>query len=147
MQIDDKSTKPLIIAGSALLALLLLALLLLALAGWRFAGPRPPAIEALMMASALDEQYRPVRAVDQYGPLDRFYVSVALEGYRPDHPLSVRWYYGEALITETALLTGSAGAGYAGFELANEGPWPAGPYRVDLLWQGQVLKQAHFRVE
>lgn len=112
-----------------------------------FTIPRPPQVTGIMLASAFDESFRPVEVVEGYGPDDRFSVSLALQNYDPDDPLSARWYYGDTLITETRLGTRDAGDGYAGFELVNNNPpWPVGMYTVEVRWRDRVLAELSFEV-
>ncbi len=112
-----------------------------------FIAPRPPGVTEIMLVSAFDETFRPVEIVEGYGPNDRFSVSIALQNYDPDDPLSARWYYDDSLITETWLGTQDAGDGYAGFELVNNNPpWPVGTYAVEVYWRDQVLAGLSFEV-
>lgn len=109
---------------------------------------RPPEVLSVLPATALDDQYQPLEVTDTFGPDDTFFVSVELRGYRSDMALSARWLYEGELITETTLETANTGEGYAGFVLVNEAPpWPQGKYRVEIVYQDDVLGSAAFTVE
>ncbi len=109
---------------------------------------RGPQVVSVTMATALDEAYRPVAATDVYGPQDTFFASVELRGYRPEMTILARWRYEGQVIRETPLATQQAGDGYAGFVLINEGfPWPQGSWMVEIIYEGDVLGRAAFRVE
>ena len=129
----------LLIIGAGLLAALLLAVA---------SRPRPPRVLGMVTATALDDTYRPVSTTEVYGPQDVFYLSLELQGYRPNPPIRARWLYGTQVITEMDLAGSSSGDGYAGFELRNERPpWPAGEYQVEVWWEDQRLSSLSFRVE
>ncbi len=110
--------------------------------------PHEPEVVNVIMATALDDAYRPVTVTDVYGPRDTFFASVELRGYQPEMELRARWRYEGQVIRETLLTTQQAGDGYAGFVLSNQGlPWPLGNWTVEIVYEGEVLGQATFRVE
>jgi hypothetical protein len=109
---------------------------------------RPPQVVSVTLATALDDAYRPIETTTVYAPNDTFYASVQLRGYRQGMDLKARWRYDGTLIKETPLQTDTAGDGYAGFVLRNDAPpWPDGPYSVEIVYDGQVVGSAAFRVE
>ncbi len=109
---------------------------------------RGPSVRSITPATALDDAYRPVEATTVFGPNDTFFVSVKLAGYGAGDPLHARWYFGGSFITETSLNFDHSGDIDAGFVLLNENPpWPVGSYRVDIVYDGEVLGTASFRVE
>lgn len=121
---------------------------LIALAVFLALRSRGPEVVSVTMATALDDTYRPVAATDVYGPQDTFFASVELRGYRPEMAILARWRYEGWVIRETPLTTQQAGDGYAGFVLINEGfPWPEGSWTVEIVYEGDVLGRAAFRVE
>ncbi len=109
---------------------------------------RPPRVTSVTLATALDDAYRPVDTTTVYAPEDTFFVSVQLQGFRQGMNLKARWRYDGGVIKETPLETDTSGDGYAGFVLRNDAPpWPDGPYSVEILYDGQVVGSAAFRVE
>lgn len=108
---------------------------------------RRPRITEVITATALDDQYRPIGATAVYAPEDTFYLSVEIDDYRVDHPVVARWKYEGQVITTTPLESELHGGIYAGFVLQSSVPWPEGRYRVDVLYDDQVLGGADFRVE
>jgi hypothetical protein len=124
-------------------------LAMVALAIYMALRPRGPEVLGVTMATALDDTFRAVAAVETYAPDDTFFASVELRGYRPEMELMARWRYGEQVIKETRLATGQTGDGYAGFVLNPEQPpqWPEGEYRVEIVYEDKVLGSAAFRVE
>lgn len=121
---------------------------LVGLALWMNRRPAPPTVLSVMPATAFDDAFRPIEVVDAYGPEDTFFISVELEGYDSSMELIARWLYEGQLITETTLATADSGVGYAGFVLRTEyPPWPAGRYTVEIVYEGEVLGSAAFRVE
>jgi hypothetical protein len=109
--------------------------------------PAPLRVLSVTPTRALDDLYRAVEPTDTFSPQDTFFVSVELQGYRPDMTLVARWRYEGEVITETELETTDSGSGYAGFALRSEAlPWPAGEYSVEIVYQERVLGSATFRV-
>ncbi len=109
--------------------------------------PAPLRVLSVTPARALDDLYQAVEPTDVFSPQDAFFVSVELQGYRPDMTLTARWRYEGEVITETELETADSGSGYAGFALRREALlWPAGEYSVEIVYQGRVLGEAAFRV-
>ena len=99
------------------------------------------------MATALDDRYRPVEVTDTYKPDDTFFASVEVKGARSDEPLRARWFYEGEEITTSPLASDLAGDLYAGFVLSNQdAPWPVGSYRVDILYEDDVLGSTSFKV-
>ncbi len=100
------------------------------------------------MATSLDDAYHPVDTTTLYSPEDSFAVSVEVQGYRGDEPLTARWFYGEAKITDTPLTGDLRGDITAGFILQNENPpWPPGEYSVEILYKDLTLDKLSFTVE
>lgn len=127
---------------------ILVLFVLIALGVWIALRTRPPQVIEVVPATALYDTYRPVEVTDVFHPEDTFYVSVKLSDFRPGMELSARWKYQGRLITETTLNTDGAGDGYAGFSLVNDNPpWSEGPYSVEIVYDGDVLGSADFRVE
>ena len=109
---------------------------------------RGPTVTNVVMATALDDQYRPVHITQIYQPTDMFAVSVEVKNYRSADPLVARWLYEGGEIDRTPLSSDLTGNIHAGFVLQNiNPPWPVGRYRVEILYDDEVLGIANFSVE
>jgi len=109
---------------------------------------RGPTVTNVVMATALDDQYRPVHITQIYRPTDLFAVSVEVKNYRSNDPLVARWLYEGGEIDRTPLSSDLTGNIHAGFVLQNSNlPWPIGKYRVEILYNASVLGSADFIVE
>jgi hypothetical protein len=107
-----------------------------------------PIVRSITPTKDLDNAYRPIEPTESFRPYDTFYVSVELENYRAGDPLYARWYYENSDITQTSLNVNLDGDIFAGFVLHNDQPpWPAGVYRVDILYEEQLIGSETFRVE
>ena len=107
-----------------------------------------PTVTNVVMATALDDQYRPVHITETYHPTDMFAVSVEVKNYRRDDPLVARWLYEGSEIDRTQLASDVTGNIHAGFVLQNSNPpWPLGRYRVEILYKAEILGTADFTVE
>lgn len=127
---------------------ILVLAVLVALGVWMALRPRPPRVIEIVPATALYDTYQPVEATDVFHPDDTFFVSVKLSGFRSGMELFARWEYQGRLITETTLNTDDVGQGYTGFSLSNDNPpWAEGRYTVEIVYEGEVLGSADFRVE
>jgi hypothetical protein len=108
---------------------------------------RNPIVTNVIMATALDDRYRPVEVTETYTPADTFFASIEVKGVDGDEPLLARWIYEGEEITTSPLASDLAGDLYAGFVLTNQDtPWPVGRYRVDILYEDDVLGSANFSV-
>ncbi len=121
---------------------------LVGLAIWMTRGPGGLEVLSLQTASDLADDFSPIGPTTTYAPGDTFYLSADLRGYRPGMDVRARWLYGEQVITETPLIVQNSGDGYAGFALSPEDPpeWPQGAYRVELMYEDQVVDTTQFEV-
>ena len=121
---------------------------MIVLAVWVTRSPGGLEVRSMVTARALADDFSPVDPAAAYGPQDTFYLSADLRGYRPGMDLRARWLYDDQVIAETPLIVQNSGDGYAGFALSPDDPpeWPAGTYRVELLYDGKVLDFTEFEV-
>ncbi|MBN1310162.1 MAG: hypothetical protein JXB30_02005 [Anaerolineae bacterium] len=119
-------------------------------------GNRSLQVLDVVPATALYDNYQPVEATDVFEPDDVFFVSVRMNDFRPDMELAARWSYQGEIIAETKLDPNYIDAGdgtghgedFAGFVLMNDdSSWPVGNYIVEIVYEGEVLGSAKFRVE
>jgi len=107
-----------------------------------------PSLEVLEVITSrgIGGDYVPVDITSQFSPTDTFYCAVRVAGAERNVEIVARWYFGDALISETPYTTETAGTGYVAFELTNQQPWPEGLYRVEVVSADVVMRSAEFRV-
>jgi outer membrane usher protein FimD/PapC len=89
--------------------------------------------------------------VSAFTPNDIFYALVDLKNAPDDTEVKAVWYAVEVpdidpnyLIDEFTIATGS---GVIPFSLTNDGPWPAGSYKVEVYLNGELNQTLEFNVE
>jgi hypothetical protein len=107
-----------------------------------------PSLEVLEIVTSrgIGGDYVPIDITSQFSPTDTFYCAVRVAGAERNAEIVARWYFGDALISETPYATETTGTGYVAFELTNQQPWPEGLYRVEVLSAGVVMRAVEFRV-
>lgn len=134
---------------------LMLAVLVLTVAcrgaSWPTSVESPSSGQSLVILEAVtarqvDSDYAPVDVTSRFSPTDTFYCVIQVTGAEQDARLTARWYFGDALITETTYVTEGEGTGYVAFELTNQQPWPEGFYRAEILSAGVALRSVEFQV-
>jgi hypothetical protein len=88
---------------------------------------------------------------DVFAPEETFYCIVDLANAPDDTTVKAAWTAvavegaePDTFIDETELTTGS---GNLHFELTNDGPWPAGTYKVDLYLNDELKQTLEFQVQ
>jgi hypothetical protein len=103
------------------------------------------------LASEIDEEYGPANPTDVFGPTDTFYACVKLDYHVAGDSLAAKWYFGENdLIDDISLdLEEYYLPGYTTFEMPGDAayPWPAGEYKVEIYFNGELYGTYDFEVE
>lgn len=113
----------------------------------RTSAPSGMRIQAVL-ATALDESFNPVAVTEGYRPRDAFYLSARVEGVPPRSIVSVRWHFGNALISAQDQATGLRDEPHVlGFTLRrSDADWPEGSYRAEILLAGELVGTLSFAV-
>ena len=120
---------------------------LIGLAVWLSRLSGSTRVTNIVPATALDGSFEPIKPTTTFAPDATFFVSIKLEAYQPDKPVTARWTYEGQVINETTLSTDDIGDGYAGFSLSHsESKWPVGRYAIEIFANGQSLESASFEV-
>jgi hypothetical protein len=107
---------------------------------------RGPVVNSVVMATALDSQFKPVEVTESYNPDEDFFASVNIQDYSGSKPLIGRWMYEGSEFDTSAYDGDQAGSGYVGFTVHSDIPWQPGRYRIDILYEDEVLGSASFEV-
>lgn len=86
-----------------------------------------------------------------FGANDVFYCIVTLDNAPDDTKVKAQWtavdVAGVAANTPIAEKEISTGLQTITFDLSNNGPWPVGKYKVDIVLNGKVAKTVEFQVK
>ena len=124
---------------SRIVIALLIVLLLAACGGGR------PVVKKVVLAKALDADYRPIDPTTEFSPTDTFYCSVKVSNLKPGSRVTVRWYQDDQLLDEYTLAD-LEGSQYLGFWYEPWSRWPAGDYRVEIYLNDELARSLDFTV-
>jgi hypothetical protein len=121
-------------------------------------APRPapaPApsvtVTSVDLGTAVDANNRVTSPATTFTPTDTIHASVATTSSDPSMPqagkLTARWTYeGNQLVDETSRDYNFTGTGHTAFQISKPDGWPTGNYRVEILYDGDVVQTRDFQI-
>lgn len=130
---------------------LFLTVVTLLLTGCGLVNSDPPAIGSLTLTDRIDEHTKAATSPrDGFNAqTSQFYASVKVLNPVQQTKVMARWYYDQKLVDEYELAFDVKGDRYVAFQLTSAAgkPFPAGPYKIEVLLDGTLVEQKEFRVE
>jgi len=121
-------------------------LLILATLACSVGGGGPPAIGKIVVATALDKDYKAVSTTETYTPTQTFHLSVQVSNLEKGSTLLAKWYQGDELFKEYPYTSDKAGSGYVGFSLNPKKTWPIGAYKAEVYLGDELAQTVQFSV-
>ena len=120
------------------------------------APPQAPAspvvsVTSVDLGNAIGADNRVTTPATTFAPNDTIYASVATTSSDPASPqrgqLTARWTYeGNQAVDETSQDFDFTGTGATAFKVSKPDGWPTGNYRVEILYDGEVVQTRDFEV-
>ena len=115
-------------------------------------APAPTvSVTSVDLGTAVDADNRVTAPTTTFGTDDTIHASVATRASDPSSPqagrLTARWTYeGNQLVDETSQDFNFSGTGTTAFQISKPDGWPTGNYRVEILYDGDVVQTRDFQV-
>ena len=108
-----------------------------------------PMVEALTMASKVDEGNNPANSTTTFSKTDTIWAVADITGTGIGTPVESRWFHvtSNQQINSNTVTTTSAGEHRLPFFISKPDGWPTGDYRVDIYINGNMLKSQTFQVQ
>ena len=108
-------------------------------------------VTSVDLGSAVDASNRVTAPTTTFGTGDTIHASVATRSSDPSTPqagrLTARWTYEDnQLVDETSQDFNFTGTGTTAFKISKPDGWPTGNYRVEILYDGEVVQTRDFEV-
>jgi hypothetical protein len=105
----------------------------------------PFRIAAVQLGSSLNADKTVARQTTTFAPGDTVHLAVITEGLGSG-TVSVRWWLADRLVSERQEVVSSRDTKVTEFHLQSTGPFPIGPYRVEIRLDGKLFDTRAFRV-
>src|SRR5690606_26952364 len=114
-------------------------------------APAPVTVTSVDLGSEVDANNRVTSPKSTFSPTDTIHASVSTTSADPSTPqtgtLTARWTYeGGQLVDETSRDYNFTGTGQTAFQVSKPDGWPTGNYRVEILYDGEVVQTRDFEV-
>lgn len=106
----------------------------------------PLRVERIQIGRSLNSDRTVGVHTTQFKPDDTIYVSILNQG--PGRGVvAVRWFYAGQSLGESSRRVSYRSSDATEFHFRESGGFPSGPYRVEILVDGEVVGEREFRVE
>jgi hypothetical protein len=108
-------------------------------------------VTSVDLGNAIDGNNRVTTPMTTFATTDTIHASVATASSDPSMPqagqLTARWTYeGGQLVDETTRDYNFTGTGTTAFQISKPDGWPTGNYRVEILYNGDVVQTRDFEI-